>query len=199
MSARISAPSCLGSYVPRHCREVRRAVGVAKNSVRTRRVPVTFRRRSLPSPIPLPLSPCPSPARLSHGIRRTALRRVCMCDRLRTLCDRVAIFPCNLRGSSPGTGSLVSSTFIIAVAAVRESSVVRVVRRKAPELRRRRRRRRKLDTTTERAREGDQQRLRLTRDGGPRQNVSDFSSLLSLRYLHRERRTLCERKHANAV
>lgn len=154
----------------------------------------------LPSPIPLPPPPAPlPPACPTVFARRTALRRVCMCDRLRTLCDRVAIFPCNRRGSSPGTGSSASSTFIIAVAAVRESSVVGVVRRKAPELRRRRRRRRKLDTTTERAREGDQQRIRLTRDGGPRQNVSDFSSLLSLRYLHRERRTLCERKHANAV
>lgn len=79
MSARISAPSCLGSYVPRHCREVRRAVGVAKNSVRTRRVPVTFRRRSsLPPSLslpPLPLSRPPVP-RYSHVARRYV---VCVC------------------------------------------------------------------------------------------------------------------------
>lgn len=63
--------------------------GVVKNSVRTRRVPVTFRHcSSLPRPSPSPWSPFPSPGRYSLGIRRAALRRVCMRDRFYATASR---------------------------------------------------------------------------------------------------------------
>jgi len=192
-------------------RENHRAVGVVKNSARTRRVSVTFRLPVLPFPIPLPipLPPLsrPFPPRYS-SCGATSLRRVRVyATGGNLLCDRVAIFPCvpvvrnRIFTTFPGTGSSPSSTFTI-VTAVRENSV-KVVRRKAPELRRswrkrkRRRGRRNRDTTAERAREGDQQRIHVTGDGGPRQNVSEllFFTLFALF----ERRALCEKKQFDAM
>lgn len=79
-------------------RENHRAVGVVKNSARTRRVSVTFRRPVLPFPIPLPipLPPLsrPFPPRYS-SCGATSLRRVRVyATGGNLLCDRVAIFPC---------------------------------------------------------------------------------------------------------
>ena len=189
-------------------RENHRAVGVVKNSARTRRVSVIFRRPVLPFPIPppIPLLPLsrPFPPRYS-SCGATSLRRVRVyATGGNLLCDASRfsrVFPSWIFTTFPGTGSSPSSTFTI-VTAVRENSV-KVVRRKAPELRRswrkrkRRRGRRNRDTTAERAREGDQQRIHVTGDGGPRQNVSEllFFTLFALF----ERRALCEKKQFDAM
>lgn len=79
----------------------------------------------------------------------------------------------------------------------------RGVRRKAPKLRRKGRKRRRrwrwLDIV-KRAREGDQQRIRLTGDGRPQQNVSMFFSLFypfAFFAMRCERRNVAEKRRAN--
>lgn len=137
---------------------------------------------SPPSPFP-PLLPLPTlfPPALPHYSRHTVCFVVCITGSMQPHRDLTA-------WSSRVFYRVLGEREILDVHHIHdrlEKLRRRGVRRKAPKLRRRVRKRRRrwrwLDIV-KRTREGDQQRIRLTGDGRPQQNVSMFffSSLLLL-------------------